>query len=103
MQPLLDVAAQLLEAGQKSDKRGLYYYAGLKYAQSWATMINIIVLRDLEVVPLTQKEEGLLYQLATRLQQLQAKMKNGTRLSGKAMDSPVEAIRVLLEEVLRGF
>lgn len=107
MQPLLDVAADLLDAAQKSDKRGLYFYAGLKYAQAWATLANIIILRDAGTVPLTTKEEGrlaTLYELlATRLQQLQAKMRNGKQLSGKAVDSPAEAIAALLQEVLQGF
>lgn len=107
MQPLLDVAAEILEAARKSDKKGLYFYAGLKYAQAWATLANIVILRDAGTVPLTAQEEGrlaTLYELlATRLQQLQAKMRNGSRLSGKAADSPAEAIGALSEEVLQGF
>jgi hypothetical protein len=107
MQPLLDVAAELLDAAQKSDKKGLYFYAGLKYAQVWATLANVVILRDAGTVPLTPTEEGrlaMLYQLlATRLQQLQAKMRNGKRLSGNSSDSPAEAIDALLEEVLQGF
>ena len=108
MQPLLDVAADLLEAAKRSDKKGLYFYAGLKYGQAWATLANIVILRDAGTVPLTAQEEGrltMLYELlATRLQQLQAKMRNGKQLSGRApADSPAEAIGALLEEVLRGF
>jgi len=103
----LDVATELLDAAQRSDKKGLYFYAGLKYAQVWTTLTNIIILRDAGTVPLTAQEEGrlaILYEsLATRLQQLSAKMRNGKQLSGRANDSPSEAIDALLEEVLRGF
>jgi hypothetical protein len=97
MQPLLDVAAELIEAAQKSDNKGLYFYAGMKYAQVWTTLTNIIILRDAGTVALTAQEER---RLATMLP---AKVRNGKQLSGRTKDSPAEAIDALLEEVLRGF
>lgn len=109
MQVLLNVAADLIEAAYKNEKRGLYYYAGLKYSEAWGVLVSIVVLRDSKTTPLSSQEEarlGTLYELlATRLQGLQAKIGNGHKLSGRKReaDSPSSAIGAFLEEVLHGF
>lgn len=109
MQPLLDVAAEIIDAASKNEKKGLYYYAGLKYTQAWGTLVNIVILRDSKVIPLSPQEEArlaTLYELlATRLQNLQGKMSNGHKMSGVkgAQDTPAMAVSAILEEVLQGF
>lgn len=108
MQPLLDMAADLIEMAYKNEKKGLYYYAGLKYSQAWGVLVSVVVLRDSKTTPLSPKEEARLATLygalATRLQSLQTKMGNGHTMSGKKRDgSPSLAVSALLEEVMHGF
>lgn len=99
MNPLLQQAEELLKLGQNTDKRGMYYLAGLRYAQVFTTLFNIGILKDSGTVPLSSSEEANLASLHERL----ALTKNGHQLSWKTKDTPDSAIETLLEEVMAGF
>lgn len=109
MNPLFEQAEEWLKAGQRADKLGMYYLAGIRYSQVWATLFNIITLRDSGSIAMDANDEAhlaSLYQrLGMRLQILPGKMKNGQKpkLSGPSKDTPLSAVEVLLEEVMAGF
>lgn len=41
MNPLLDQAEEWIKTGQRSDRRGLYHLAQLRYTQAWTTLHRI--------------------------------------------------------------
>lgn len=110
MDYLLDAIAAVVKEGQKSERKGLHYFAGLKYSQARGMLESIVLLRDARSLKLSDEEEerlSILFDLlATCLESLQLKMGNGKHhLSGASKDSsnsPEEAISRMLEEI-RGF
>lgn len=98
---LLDVIADVIKDGQQSEKKGLYYFAGLKYSQARGMLESIVLIHDSKAIRLTEKEEYrvsvLFGLLATCFQSLQGKVGNGKhRMSGAASDSLREALNEFL-------
>lgn len=94
---LLDVIADVIKDGQQSEKKGLYYFAGLKYSQARGMLESIVLIHDSKAIRLSEKEEYrvsvLFGLLATCFQSLQGKVGNGKhRMSGAAKDSLGEAL-----------
>lgn len=104
---LLDAIAGVIKEGQKSERKSLYYFAGLKYFQAKGMLDSVAMLQDGGSLKLSDDEEerlAILFGLiAVCLESLQSKMGNGKHhLSGAAKDSPKEAISAMIEEI-RGF
>lgn len=105
MNPLLHQAEEWIKTGQRSDKRGLYHLAHLRYTQAWTTLLNIVTLRDAGMMKLSGEEErrmSMLYQvLSARLQSLVTRTGNGHKMSGdrESKDTLSDTIRTLIGEV----
>lgn len=102
---LLDAIAEVIKDAQRSEKKGLYYFAGLKYAQAKGMLDSIVILHDQKApgMRLSEKEEyrlSVLFELlATCFQSLQGKVGNGKhRMSGSSSrDTLKEALDHFLE------
>ncbi len=57
MDCLLDTIAGTIKQGQRSEKNGLYYFAGLKYSQAKGMLDSIVILHDSKEMRLSEKEE----------------------------------------------
>lgn len=96
---LLDSTASAISEGQKSERKGYYHFASLKYSQATGMLQIIVQILDSGQLSASEKEKArlsvLLELVAVRLDYLQSKMGNGKhRMSGimGPKDSPSEAI-----------
>lgn len=105
MNPLLDQAEEWIKVGQRSDRRGLYHLAHLRYTQAWTTLLNIVTLRDSGMLKLSGEEErrmSMRYQvLSARLQSLVTRTGNGHKMAGahESKDTLSDVIHTLIEEM----
>lgn len=77
----------------------------VRYAQAFATLINIVTLRDTGTIALSKSQEqkvSMLYQaLSARTASMSFRTSNGHKMAGKVecKDTLTDAIAVLLEEM----